>query len=193
MYQNILTDEQFLSWLLCCDRDLAEKARQGGCPRCGGRLHRANYPRKPRGGPAGGAPELSLRFSFCCAQDGCRRRVTPPSLRFLGRRVYLGLVLVLVQVLRSGASPARASEIEQLVGASAHTLRRWRRWWQTTLVASRFWRAACGQFCERLNPRELPQALLDRFSGDARERMHGLLRFLAPISGGAAADQERVP
>jgi hypothetical protein len=75
---------------------------------------------------------------------------------------------------------------------SAHTLRRWRLWWQTTLVASRFWRAACGQFRERLNPRELPQALLDRFGGDARERMHGLLRFMAPISGGAA-DRERVP
>jgi hypothetical protein len=193
LYQNILTDEQFLSWLLCCDRDLAEKARQGGCPRCGGRLHRANYPRKPRGVPTGAAPELALRFSFCCSQDGCRRRVTPPSLRFLGRRVYLGLVLVLAQVLRSGASPARVGEIERLVGVSAHTLRRWRLWWQTTLVASRFWQAARGQFCGRLNPRELPQALLDLFGGDARARMHGLLRFLSPISGSATADQGRVP
>jgi len=60
------------------------------------------------------------------------------------------------------------------------------------LVASRFWQAARGQFCDRLNPRELPQALLDLFGGDARDRVHGLLRFLAPISGGAA-HQERVP
>jgi hypothetical protein len=52
--------------------------------------------------------------------------------------------------------------------------------------------AARGQFCDRLNPRELPQALLDLFGGDARDRVHGLLRFLAPISGGAAY-QERVP
>ena len=192
MYQNLLADEQFFSWLLCCDRDLAEKAHQQGCPRCGGRLHRANYPRKPRGGPAGAAPEMSLRFSFCCSKDGCRRRLTPPSLRFLGRRVYLGLVLVLTQVLRSGARPARVSEIERLVGVSAHTLRRWRLWWQTTLVAGRFWQAARGQFRDRLDPRELPHALLDRFGGEARDRVLGLLRFLAPISGGAA-DQERVP
>jgi hypothetical protein len=135
---------------------------------------------------------MSLRFSFCCSQDGCRRRLTPPSLRFLGRRVYLAAVMVLTQVLRSGASPARVSEIELLVGASAHTLRRWRLWWQTTLAASRFWQAARSQFCDRLNPRELPQALLDLFGGDACDRVHGLLRFLAPISGGAAY-QERVP
>jgi hypothetical protein len=27
------------------------------------------------------------RFSFCCAVGGCRKRTTPPSLRFLGRKV----------------------------------------------------------------------------------------------------------
>jgi len=31
----------------------------------------------------------SWRFSFCCARDGCRTRKTPPSFRFLGRKVYL--------------------------------------------------------------------------------------------------------
>jgi hypothetical protein len=32
----------------------------------------------------------------------------------------------------------------------------------------------------------LPQAFLDRFCGDARARLLGLLRFLASISGGSA-------
>lgn len=189
MYQNLLGDEQFLSWLLSCDRDLAEAARQLGCPECGGRLHQSNFPRKPRGGPPATDPQQDQRFSFCCCEDGCRHRVTPPSLRFLGRRVYLATVVILTQVLRSGASPARVSELEQLVGASARTLRRWRRWWQTTFAASRFWQAARGQLCDRLDPRELPHALLDRFGGDARARLHGLLRFLSPISGGAAAQE----
>jgi len=31
-------------------------------------------------------------LSFCCDRDGCRKRVTPPSVRFLGRKVYLGAV-----------------------------------------------------------------------------------------------------
>ncbi len=189
MYQNLLCDEQLLSLLLCCDRDLAEAARQRGCPECGGRLHQSTFPRKPRGGPAQSDPQQALRFSFCCCEDGCRHRVTPPSLRFLGRRVYLATVMVLTQVLRSGASPARVSELERLIGVSARTLRRWRRWWQTTFAASRFWQAARGQLCDCLDPSELPHALLDRFCGDARARLHGLLRFLSPISGGAAAQE----
>ncbi|MBW6496398.1 MAG: hypothetical protein K0B16_17950, partial [Burkholderiaceae bacterium] len=76
-----------------------------------------------------------------------------------------------------------------LVGVSARTLRRWQRWWKTTFAASGFWQAARGQFCEPLDCRELPHALLERFCGDARTRLHGLLRFLSPISGGAAAQE----
>ncbi len=38
------------SFLLSIDKDLAESTRQEGCS-CGGRLHCANYPRAPRGGP----------------------------------------------------------------------------------------------------------------------------------------------
>ena len=37
------------------------------------------YDRKPRGGS-----QWTLRFSFCCDQEGCRRRHTPPSVRFHG-------------------------------------------------------------------------------------------------------------
>ena len=40
----------FWSFLLSIDKDLAECTRRKGCS-CGGRLHRANYPRAPRGGP----------------------------------------------------------------------------------------------------------------------------------------------
>ena len=189
MYQDLLNDAKFLSLLLHYDRDLAEEVRKRGCPKCGGRLHRADYERKPRGELAPVDPQQAVRFSFCCCEDGCRHRVTPPSLRFLGRRVYLSTVVILTQVLRSGASRARVSELEQLVGASARTLRRWRRWWQSTLPASRFWQSARCQLHDRLDSCELPHALLDRFCGDARARLHGLLRFLSPISGGAAAQE----
>ena len=68
------------SFLKQVDAAEAETCRSAGCPRCGGALHRATYPRKPHGL----APALradARRFSFCCAV--CRRRVTPPSVRFL--------------------------------------------------------------------------------------------------------------
>ena len=69
----------------------AEVCRSAGCPHCGGELHSATYPRKPHGL----APSLradARRFGFCCSRS--RRRVTPPSSRFFGRRYRVGLVSV---------------------------------------------------------------------------------------------------
>jgi hypothetical protein len=43
-------------------------------------------------------PEHDRRLSFRCAVDGCRARTTPPSLRFLGPKVYLATVVVLVAI-----------------------------------------------------------------------------------------------
>ena len=40
----------FWPFLLSIDKDLADSTRKQGCS-CGGRLHCANYPRAPRGGP----------------------------------------------------------------------------------------------------------------------------------------------
>ena len=48
--RELLHSGSFWSFLLSIDKDLAECTRQKGCS-CGGRLHCANYPRSPRGGP----------------------------------------------------------------------------------------------------------------------------------------------
>jgi hypothetical protein len=92
MGDDLFADARLYDYLLVLDRELSERARHAGCPRCAGRLHSASYPRKPRGGPRGAH---ARRFSLCCAR--CRKRVTPPSVRFLGRRVYYGVVVVLVR------------------------------------------------------------------------------------------------
>ncbi len=83
---------KFWKALVRTDEQVAEKVREKGCQHCGGRLHRADYPRKPRGelGEAEGA--FCRRHRFCCSQ--CRRRATPPSVRFLGRKVYVGQLVV---------------------------------------------------------------------------------------------------
>ena len=85
MYHDLPRSASFWSFLLAVDEDLAEKTRKKGCP-CGGRLHCANYLRKPRGTPDQLPEPQRLRLSFCCDRDGCRKRVTPPSVRFLGRK-----------------------------------------------------------------------------------------------------------
>jgi len=115
--------EEFYEVLRQVDLDLAGEARAQGCLSCGDRLHRADYDRKPRGGPEG-LPAYVKRFSFCCQREGCRRRLTPPSVRFLGRRVYLATVVVLVAVLRHGLSPGRVDWLHRVLGVSRRTLGR---------------------------------------------------------------------
>ena len=105
----------FWSLLLSIDRDPAECARRQGC-RCGGRLHCANYPRAPLGGPEQLPDEYRQRFSFCCERDGCRKRLTPPSVRFLVRKVYLGAVVVLIRAMRQGPTPRPAHELSRVFG-----------------------------------------------------------------------------
>ena len=109
MYHNQLSDPNFLQLLVRIDEDLAAQTLAGGCPACGGRLHSASYPRKPRGIPRALGELFQSRFSFCCAEAGCRRRCTPPSVRFLGRRVWLSVVVIMMTALRCGVDAKRAA------------------------------------------------------------------------------------
>ena len=113
MYHKLLFDATFWTFLFGIDQELAEEVRAEKCPSCGCHLHCANYPRKPRG-PRDLPEEYRYRLSFCCARDGCRKRVTPPSVRFLGRKVYLGAVVILVSAMRQGPTPRRVRELTEL-------------------------------------------------------------------------------
>ena len=181
MCHKILQDTRLYAVLLQLDTDLAAEARAGGCE-CGGVLHAAYYPRKPRGGPTGLDPAYDRRFSFCCDQEGCRGRVTPPSVRFLGRKVYLGAVVVLISAMLNGPTPRRVAALRALLGISERTLRRWSVWWRTAFAESAFWKAAAGRFATPPATGALPQSLLDRFVGDDRDRLVAALRFVSPIT-----------
>ena len=100
-------------------------------------------------GPAGSGAEHDRRFSFCCAVDGCRSRATPPSLRFLGRKVYLAAIVVLVAVMRHGVTTSRMERLSQAVGVDRRTVERWRRWWRDSFTATPFWRMPAPRSCRR--------------------------------------------
>jgi len=186
LWHTLFQDARFHAALLDVDVMVAAAARLAGCADCGGRLHAAPYARKPRGGPD--LPrEHSVRLSFCCAADGCRRRTTPPSLRFLGRRVYVETVVVLVAVLRHGLSPTRLRRLRELTGVSRWTVRRWCVWWRTSFAESLFWRVASAAFVPPPATALLPASLLECFQGGDEERLVLLLRFLGPITGGASS------
>ena len=187
MYQTLLLDSSFFALLLRFDEDLAAQVRQARCVVCGGALHSARYRRKPRGGPEGLSAEYGLRQSFCCAAEGCRRRATPPSLRFLGRKVFFGLWVLLLPVLREGPTPQRLSRLEEVFAVSRRTLLRWRRWWREVVPRSRFWQERRGDWALPIPLAALPGSLLARFSdlAAASERVLAALRWLAPLSAGA--------
>jgi hypothetical protein len=187
VYQAVLADAKFHEQLLVFDRDLAAAARAARCWLCGGALHSASYDRKPRGYPGGLCREYAERFSFCCAVDGCRKRTTPPSLRFLGRKVYLATVVTLISAMLHGTTPARLARLSVVPEIDRRTLTRWRAWWRSTFTDSRFAPIAAATFMPPLQIAGLPVSLLDRFAGGLEQQLTGLLRFLGPLTGGASA------
>lgn len=185
MWQKVLRDSSFFVSLVHFDRDLAEGYRKEGCA-CGGSLHRAAYERKPRGGPSGLPEGFCVRESYCCSREGCRRRLTPPSLRFLGRHVYLGAVVLLVSVMVHGVTEKRATAMRELCGVSRRTLSRWRKWWRESFVVSELWRILRGRFVPPVNESRLPSSFLERIQREeACERVLGTLRLLLPLTAGA--------
>ncbi|MGH9319442.1 MAG: hypothetical protein ACRD3V_06085 [Vicinamibacteria bacterium] len=185
MWQKLLRESSFFVLLVAFDRDLAEEYRRKGCG-CGGSLHRSAYSRKPRGGPPGLPEDYAIRESYCCGEEGCRRRLTPPSLRFLGRRVYLGAVVVLVSAMVNGVTAKRASSMGELCGVSVRTLRRWQKWWREQFVLTRVWRGLRGRFALRVDESLLPASLLEQIgSRGESERVVRMLRLLLPLTAGA--------
>ncbi len=186
MSQKPLLSVSLYGVLFEIDREEAERVWAGPCPFCGGRLDRANYTRLPRGGPEGLAPVDSLRFSLCCAREGCRRRVTPRSVRFLGRRVFYGAVVVFLAALRQGPTAFRARRWSELLRVSRRTLARWCEWWRTTFAESAFWQQARGLLEQPIAASALPLGLLQRFPGNELSQLQALLCFIAPITAATA-------
>ncbi len=176
MCHALLQDPAFFFFLLRIDEEFAAKTRAVGCA-CGGVLHSARYPRKPRGCPAQVREHYGWRFSFCCAR--CDRRATPASVRFLGRRVYVAVVLTLV----SPRGTTTARHLAQQLHVSVRTLNRWRAWWHRDFLHTPFWQSMRTRFKAPAPSEGLPQSLLERFDADtAAQRRVLLLRFISPLS-----------
>lgn len=186
MCQKLLRDTRLYEHLLRCDRDLAREVRERGCP-CGGRLDSAKYPRKPQGGPPipqhlrERDPDHARRLSLCC--DDCRKRSTPPSVRFLWRRWFLAATVVLVSALKDGLTSARIARVRELYDVSLRTLERWRAWWLETFVSTDLWQVTRGRFSPPVDERRIPRSLLGRFGrSETKGALVGVLQFLAPLA-----------
>ena len=130
-----------------------------GCPECKSALHSANFKRKFRGLEIEAPPQFEVRFSYCCSKDGCRNRLTPPSVRFMRHKVYLGMAILLIS---SGVTAFLGETLE----VSDQTRRRWMKFWSQVLSFSNPLFVALKAFLPvDLEINDTPKPILDFFIG----------------------------
>lgn len=159
-------DDAFFQSLRALDFELFLAAKSKPCSLCGGRLDTSHFPRKPRG-----AGELEVRrFSLCCRNEGCRDRVTPPSLRFLGRKVYSAWVVILaVEYCRDLGLGGKIPR---------QTIARWKALWRVRLAEDHpFMRWARGLLPPGTPSSSLPSACLMALGFPERTSWVAVLRF----------------
>lgn len=110
--------------------------------------------------------------------------MTPPSVRFLGRKVYLSAIVILIAAMRHGATPNRVRELSLLIGADRRTIDRWQVFWGEHFPQTAFWKVARGRIVSVMEALTLPRSLMEAFlRADSSENGWGnLLRFLSPIT-----------
>lgn len=203
MMHELAFGEELFARLVAMDAQMAAQLAEQRCPVCRGPLHKGNYLRKPRGGLLALAGEqYAMRFSLCCGWRNCRRRVLPPSLRFLGRRVYLEVVVLFASVVTQTVVALRKASTA--TGVPARTLRRWSGWWLGSFPSSPTWIELKARFVPP-PPDEafLPASLLNRLECDliksrttqgvsVSELAEQMARLLAPATTSAACDASRM-
>jgi len=180
---ELVLGREFFVMLEEADEKTVQQAVAKGCLVCGGPLHHANFVRKPRGAlvaPEG--EEFVTRFSLCCGREGCRKRLTPPSLRFLGRRVYLGVVVIVASFVAQLFGTANTREPKR--GVPALTVRRWLAWWGGTFISTEVFVAIRARLIG-VDESELPKSIVDRLPGSPEQKARAMLDWLWPLTGGS--------
>ena len=183
MCQGILGSASFHESLFEIDQDMAAAAGRGTCS-CGGPLHVSNYPRKPRGAPAGvGGRDHDLRHSFCCGRDGCRKRLTPVSVRFLASRVYTSVIVALAVMMTQGPSAKRVGLVAAELSVDPRTVVRWVAMWKDEVPRTRCWQELRGRLAGSVDSRHLPFAVHELIQAeDDEDRWIRLLHLFRDLS-----------
>jgi len=189
MFGEVRFGGEFFSKLVLLDEEIARQVARKRCPACRGSLHRSDYDRKPRGGLIGAEGEaLTRRFSLCCGNEGCRKRATPPSLRFLGPRVYLGVVVIVASL--AAQALGKAAEIRRTTGVPARTTRRWLGWWRGPFIRTEVFVAVRARLVG-VSVDALPASLVQRLADTLVEQAERMLELVAPLTTRTVPDGAR--
>ena len=183
MYHPLLTDARFHNSLFDLDRLIAGQVKQEQCPLCHGNLNQSHFPRQPRGVPEGTVADYHIRFSLCCSTDGCRKRFTPPSMRFLSRKIYSSVVILVIFMLKPETDESRIEAINRLLGItlSVETLRRWRHFWTQDVPQTHTWKRLA---LSQIQAQSLPMSLLALFKSSGEQALIMGLKLILPLSTG---------
>jgi hypothetical protein len=137
---------RLLAFLATRDAELGPASRPARCAHCGGPMHAAHYLRRPWGWPH---PEIAFdpetepvkRWSWCCGRRGCRKRLTPSSWVFSGRRFYVAPLVLILAGLATGA----AVQVQDVTSPQRRTISRWVLWWQDVFARGRAWTDLSGR------------------------------------------------
>ena len=183
MLSELVQTTNLFRLLHCIDVDLANKHQEAGCPFCGGRLHYSTYKRQPRGGPEDIPEECQVRLSLCCSHPECRRRSLPPSVLFMGRRIYWKIVILVVVTLRSNSpSQTSKSRLRQLFDVDSKTVSRWVSYFRTIFPSSPVWQSIRGRICSSVKDTDLPGGLIGYFLTHSPTAVQGVIRCLQFLS-----------
>lgn len=189
MFEEIELGSEFFKSLLGIDAEITARVASAGCRFCGGPLHRGDYDRKPRGGGIAGAAEtFRRRFSLCCGREGCRRRAMPPSVRFLGRRVYVGAVVIVATLVALAIGTTSAAR--RATGIPPWTLRRWLRWWRGPFLLTPVFVDVVARI-PGLERRRVPASILEAMGAPPIGRLERLLAWISPLTTESVPDGSR--
>ncbi len=103
-------------------------------------------------------------------------------MRFLGRKVYLGVVVALAAAMMHGPNAQRVATLHEALGIDPRTLSHWRQWWTELFVRTPFWKAHRSRFMPGLDESVMPFCLVEVFAADNRPGLLKLMEFLSPIT-----------
>jgi len=185
MLSELLEKKNLFFHLYTLDKLVAQECQKNPCPHCGGPLHFANYPRKPRGEPCDLPKEYYTRFSLCCGKRGCRLRFMPLSCRFMGRKIYWFpvIVCVLSDTQRLDLN-SNALNFPKHLQISRNTLSRWSLFFREEFPSSPQWQGIRGLVSAKVKNDKLPLSLINHFSSFKGSLYNALISCLKFLSQG---------
>lgn len=98
--------------------------------------------------------------------------------RFLGRKVYVSILIVLVAAMTQGPSAVRLSVLRRELDIPPRTIKRWLIYWQKTFPCLNSWRYQRGNFMPPVDESDLPLSLLSRLSRSDGSEISGVVRLI---------------